>query len=626
MKTILSRIDRILVLLGMAVGLIAIFLSVRFQLNREYLGVALILGSGLYAAFSHLNNKMQSSGRRSSNIFIAGSIISFQLVLILSEVVVRNLLYFRSIGYIALVIGATSICALQVELFVGKANLHWIETVILMEICLLSISIKSSAYFMYPAVSGNDPFLHVRIVQEIISNGVIPVSSYKFLPLTHLISAASSIITNLPPKDGLFSISILQSLVALGVYFLGRSLSNVKTGLFAALFFSLSDYSIQWGVQIIPMTFGIVLFTLILIGIFQRAFTQQNQDKTSWTILIIILCASLVVTHSLASMIALVMLTVLAVGNSFYLHRSNGRGWVDWSLTILMCIGLFTYWMYAFPNPGLDFFSMMIKSVKLALTTTEVGDVSSVSLAQQFNYTSLLLSEMGWSILLVFTIAGGIEAFTNRIRQPAGIFVTLLAGLFLAVTYGGAIVGAAAILPARWIIFLYIPASVLAAYFLAKIIVSEQRVLKVPGLGIVIVICFFMITQPSRAMPDSPIYSAEFGYRPSYYTSEITGMDFVNQHFDPACQVSASAKTSLYLYQASLLDPRKPSTYQNAGLIVLRQFDFEKGIFIPYEPKMVSLYTPITPDLMNYLASYQIYRTYDDGSTRIYATRDCTSK
>ena len=83
-----------------------------------------------------------------------------------------------------------------------------------------------------------------------------------------------------------------------------------------------------------------------------------------------------------------------------------------------------------------------------------------------------------------------------------------------------------------------------------------------------------MITQPGRAMPDSPLYSFEFGLRPSFFSSEIKGFDFVQQHFDSSCMVVASSKSNLYLTQAGQLDPRIPETYQTANIITLRRFDF----------------------------------------------------
>ena len=406
---VVKEFDKYLAVFSIFAGTVAIFLSVRFQLNREYLGAAVILGASLYLSGKVGMRKNQIASYRIPQYFGWLLIAIFFVYIFLGETVVRNSIYSRSFGYILLILGAVIICAIQIGIIVGLANFHWIEAIILLEICLLSISVKSGAFFLYPDVSGNDPFLHTRIIQEIMTQGIIPKSSYQFLPLMHLISASFGLITELSPKLGLFYISIIQSIVSLGIYFIGKGLYNTKTGLFAVLLFSLSDYSIQWGVQIIPMTVGTILFILIFISVLQRAYSTDIKDKLSWIIVIILLCACLIVTHTLASLIVLVMLGILAFGTTSYNLITRSKNWVEWSLTVLLCIGLITYWMYAFPSPGRDFFSIVVKSIKYALLTSEVGDVSSVSLAQDYNYLSLLLSEMGWSLLLIFTIAGAIE-------------------------------------------------------------------------------------------------------------------------------------------------------------------------------------------------------------------------
>jgi hypothetical protein len=623
---LVKEIDKYLAIFGIIIGFIAIFLSLRYHLNREYLGVAIITGSSLYIVCRNLLKRRQVKVYRFPRWSIWVTFILFMFFIFFSETVVRNSLYYRSAGYILLIMGAVIICLLQVELFVDQANLSWMITAILLEICVLGLSVKSSAFFMYPDVSGNDPFFHQRVIQEIVTQGIIPVTSYQSLPLMHLISASFMFLTDLSSKFGLFYISILQSLVYLGLYFLGKGISDSKTGLIAVILFSLSDYSIQWGVQIIPMTVGTILFTLILISVFQRAYSRDEKDKTSWTVVIIILGASLIVAHSLSSLIVLVVLATIALATSIYNLFIKTKDWVQWSLTILLCIGLFTYWMYAFSSPGLDFFSMVVKSFNSAIATAEVGDVSRVSLAQELNYTSVLLSEMGWSLLLVITIAGALESITKRIRQPSGRLIAAITGVLLIVTYGGAIIGAGAILPARWIVFLYVPAAVLGASYLTKMIASSTNMLRISGLLFVVVISFFMITQPGRAMPDSPLYAPEFGFRLGFYSSEIQGLDFVLHHFDSSCKVVASSKSDLYLYQAGQLDPRKPNTYQKANIIVLRSFDEINGVFIPFEPGKIYYYAPITPEFVSYLLQPQILRSYDDGSVKIFATSDCALK
>ena len=100
-------------------------------------------------------------------------------------------------------------------------------------------------------------------------------------------------------------------------------------------------------------------------------------------------------------------------------------------------------------------------------------------------------------------------------------------------------------------------------------------------------------------------------------------MDYALENYDSDCKFVSSSLTNLYLVRSGQLDPRNPNTYLYANVILLRTYDYQKGVFIPYEPGKVYFFTPLTREFLEYLHEPEILKSYDNGTITIYSSLNC---
>ncbi|MBN1993405.1 MAG: glycosyltransferase family 39 protein [Anaerolineae bacterium] len=629
-NTITSRTDVFLAIVGLGIGIAAIFASEYYNLNRTHLGYAISIACLIYLSIRNFLSERKSSNPSSfwqtaTEPFVI-VVFVFLIFLLTSIFVLRESLYYRNPAYFGFFLSAVAIVVLQITILDCAPT--WKQAVLLGQILLLSISFRAGAFFLYPSVSGNDPFYHQRLIEELMVTGEVPESSYSPFPVMHLLAAVFCLVSGLTSKMGIFLVSILQSIALLGVFPIGKMLFEARTGLFAALLISLSDYQIQWGVQIIPMTLAIVFFILILLSLFERKESQKPGEKISWTIIIILFSSIMVLTHSLATLILffalLVMMALPGLMRFINDRMSRSSILVSTTLSIIVGVGMLSYWMVSYLRPNLDFFSLATLSVKSALSTVELGNVESVSIAGSLNKWSVFLGEAGWTVLLIFSLVGALASFNNQTQENDSVVLTSLLGAFLGVTYGASVIGAAAILPARWIVFLYVPASLLVATVLSRLLYIQGKLKIMASLTtplILFLILALMITSPTRSIPDSPLYVSNLSVRPGFYISEIEGFNYVKNVYGNNT-LAASAKSSLYLDKAEIIDPRNPTTYEPASLIVHREYDMIKGFSIPFPKEQVIELVPPSESFADYLSGPSRLRVYDNGIVQSFLSLD----
>jgi hypothetical protein len=623
-KTKRADIDVLAAWAGLGLGIVGILLSEYYGLNRTHLGCAICVACLGYLATRHWLPKRESTYCRSrwqtSDRIFACATVLFLVLLLASVAVVSRSLYRRPATYFWLFASAAVLLTAQIALL--DLSAPWRQRALLGQILLLGISLRAGAFFLYPTVSGNDPFVHQRWIDELIATGKFPQhTSYASFPIVHLLAAALSLMLGSTSKVGLFGVSVLHSLALLAAFPIGKRLLGIRTGLLAALLLSFSDYQILWGIQIIPNTLGIAWFLLAMMALVKREADVDSREKMGWTISALLFLGVVLFTHTLSTFVLLVTLSaILTTGTvlKWVKLSTTKSSVVSTTLPILLGVAMPAYWMHSFPNPERDFFTRTVLSISSALLMAQLGSAEAVSIAGSIDAWAVFAGEAGWTLLLIPALMGALSSLNQKLRRTESLIWAQLMALFLATVYVSGVMGIQQILPARWVPFLYLPACLLAASLLSRLLAAPTWK-ALASFTIVVLLSatvFLMATSPSKSALDSPLYAESLSVRPGFYTSELAGMRHA-EHTYPG-PLAASAKSRRFLQSARSIDPRQPESYERASLVVMREFDIAKGFFIPFTKRQLIEIIPPTPEFLAHLDGPSRVQVYDSGTVQLF--------
>jgi len=130
---------------------------------------------------------------------------------------------------------------------------------------------------------------------------------------------------------------------------------------------------------------------------------------------------------------------------------------------------------------------------------------------------------------------------------------------------------------------------------------------------------FFMITSPI-VNPNNQLYAKELSGRSALIQSEIEAAEFINW-LNPR-EIHANSKYIYFINMnygdyKNLINPDKPDTYRS-GLVILRNYDLEKGFTIPLFGAKGKLLEVIYPSEEFYKFLNNSIKMYENGEVRIY--------
>jgi hypothetical protein len=221
--------------------------------------------------------------------------------------------------------------------------------IILIQILLLGTSIAWSQLLIFPSLVGVDPWYHSAFTNGIINEGFIPGGSYSKLPLFHLMIASTSLLVDLPYKFAtMLSVSIGQIICnAMFIFLIANNLfKNHRVGLMASLFVIIASHHIFMSYWSIPNGFGVVFIPIVLYLILSRARTSyQENGAVSRTIIMLLLMAAIVLTHTVAAVGMAVILFVAWVALKLYggLHN-RAKNHIALSIPLGFTVLMFAWW------------------------------------------------------------------------------------------------------------------------------------------------------------------------------------------------------------------------------------------------------------------------------------------
>lgn len=461
----------------------------------------------------------------------AGSVYSLS-----TEILHRPLIYFLLTSLSAAMI------ALQILYYRGKGTI-WL---VLFEILILSLSIRASAFWVFPTIPGADSWWHAEVVKDYVARGQIfqqlsttgGVNHYYSMPVMHLNVAITQMVTGIGYKAAMFlgaSLPLLLSTVF--VFLIGRWLVNDRVGLLAMLLLSLSDYHIRWGAEnIIAMSFGITLFTMILYLLMVRG----SQAEVFRRVLITMLMIVLILTHTVSAFIMACFLLVAAIGSYIYkfLYRDRNQGersMLTFTLAELFIVAMLFHAMYIYMiREGMSFFDSMTGwFYRSIMEKAEFLVTRAPSAATEWGQIGPIMNISGYLLLLLWGIIGCLLwlSWKHHSKTKVGLIAAIVVMIGLPLSFP--VFGISNIEPTRWPAFYYVILSIPAAVSILTITnrIRYQALRGFVSASIIFGFSFLMITN-SVSNADSPVYAAYLNERLVYTESEMAVAQWVISTYD----------------------------------------------------------------------------------------------
>jgi len=622
-------------------GLIAVILSLVYHWNKECTGLAFSLGAILSLLISRRSDKIiitngvkkekKHISRFSEIVLIISLCLSvFSIVIFLNSK--QN--YYLPLQYFLIVSLIGLLISMQI-LFSKSLSKH--ETyLILLEIFILSGIVSVSFLFLFPGPYGNDAPYHVEFIKSIIASGNTQSyhGQYQNYPGYHLLFVFIDLIT------GLCNLKIAQSVIALVqvlfltfVFILTKKLLNEKVALISTLLVSLSPHILQPRYVYFPCAFTAVFSILVIYLLLYPNYS--NSKTTIFFLLLIVVFITTVFFHPLPPAILVIAFFVIFI-TRISLIRSKK---LEISRTNILFISIFTlvtlftliWWMKPIGNQQ-SLFSTLVLLVKNALRKFDFTAVERATLAPLYSLIDITLIDLGFTILILFGIAGAFYTLRriciNNIEKSLQnkeklLYLSTIALIFIPVPYLLTLIFPQS-LPDRWFPFIEILASMFAGIGILVIFKRLKRYkLHYTLLFVLFITIFFMITTPT-VNPNNQLYAKELSGRSALTQSEIGAAEFINW-LNPQ-RIHANSKYVCFINR-TLADPHdfininEPNTYRN-GLVVIREYDLEKGFTIPLFGSKGKLLEIIYPNEQFYTFINKSNKLYENGEVMMYFNKE----
>jgi hypothetical protein len=574
--------------LGIVVSLLNLLASSAYMIT---VGPLLVLVCLLYLIFRKrllgATIELQTSKRFTliTNIVfwlsLTGSILS------LSEATLH-----RPVAYFILTSLCASMIGLQIIYCRTKGNIVYI----LLQILILSLSVRASAYFVFPSLVGADPWFHLEYIKAYVTQGYIPESMpaavggayYLSFPVTHLYAAAMKLITAGGYKLTMFlGIGIPVMLSSIFVFLIGRDLANTRVGLLAMLLLNLSDYNLHYSIETIAQSFGIVLFIMIAYLVVRNKHGQQYSNPILITLTFLMLLMMLL-THTISTAVTFCFLILLLFSKYIYarLYRNKilpTRHTINPILVIVIGFGaaILVYWSVSRYTGTGTFFEVWFSRLLYWLSSR----ASLLGTVHRGAELGIILDISGFLLLLILAELGSLLWLSQKWldKTKFGFIASWI--VLIAIVFIFPLLNLDFVPSGRFFPYVYVLLSIVGAVGLFALIsrISAFKFRNIILSGILGVLSFFMITN-TLVNVDSPIYNIENNKRLAYTISEMTVGEWAVTNYDGkivtcvtyAHQILAAKLGAEYIdySQMNMLDEQQ----QENDLVIWRDIMKERPI------------------------------------------------
>ena len=434
-----------------------------------------------------------------------------------------------------------------------------------MKITLVSLILSASAFFVSSYPIGSDPWAHLEYIKNYLQFNSLTVSGvtqkvgdyYLNYPISHILATTLSLITNLSARISFYMIGITLILSTIFTYlFVKEMCNNSNIALFSLLLINFADCHIHWTDQIIAMSYGLAIYSIIIYLIVKDCSINYSTNisaynRPTYISLLVLFIAILIWTHTISAFITLITVTCLFIAsliNQKILHVKSNENFISFSLVILIIVILLYHWT----DPNYSFFDKILIRLINSLSS-EASFLDMTSHSNVMGRYEMLLLPFGFLIYTFFGIIGSLFAlskfhyFTTQIKL---LFTVLI--LYI-IRYTFPIFGLRNVVPDRWPAFIYVIFVLFITIGFFKIVfsVKHQRHQMVSIFIILFVSSFFMVTNGETNL-DSPIYGKEVIERLVWTDSEMSLFIHINELYDNvivADKNTGSRPFETYLYR-----------------------------------------------------------------------------
>jgi len=526
-----DNLDTITSILGLMLGIVIASLYLTCStIHLLTLGTALSLASLGYLIIR--TKKESTSPYKDSKILKTLSEAAFFILFSLSLLLLHTS-EGRPLFYFVLI----SLCAGLVAVSIQNVRTKWDSYLQIAKILMVSLNLRYSVFYQFEG-SGVDYWGHLKWNDLLSQTGNIEVLAGKesFFPIMHIQVAINQIITDSPIKDASnFAVIIPLVISSVCVYLVARRYYGEKVGLLAILIVNITDFHILWGIQPQTTSFGLCLFYFILFVLFGTDF---HKEKHRWSILLIILIPSIILTHAVSSFILFTTLFGLLAGTLIYKLLFN-RDEPIFLIPIVILYGI-AFLQHSFialysKEGSRSFFDQIF--LQLNYQTSENAEFLNRPEAVIEYVHELpplierIANTMGLTILIFLSIIGCLFWLSVHYRNRSSFSMITCIILLLGITFGFPLFGIRNIIPSRWFAYLYFFLSIMAAFAVVNI---SNRFHKPAFSKVFTIIMIFSLTifmtSCTISNQDSPLWLSESTISTTYTIQEVKGAETLSEY------------------------------------------------------------------------------------------------
>lgn len=529
-KNRIYHTDTIIALVGVGLGIVITFINLVY--SNQYL---ITLGPILtFICLFYLSYREQLLSPPAPPLFVLPpnilriiGIIFWMLTAIIVILYYHAPVYTRSVPFFVLI--ALCIVLLGFEALYAKPKGNIQVFGMFIKIIFLSLILRASAYYISPFPVGQDPWAHTEYVKNFLNFGYLEVGNYHRgtgvtdyyvgYPIMHLYAVSTDLICNLCVKDSMFIVGVVLTVSTVFVFLIVKHLvNNVNMALFSMLLINFADFHIQWSIQIISMTFGIAVFTILIYAI----VSNWKKPHIFYPALMLVCMSLLVWTHTVSTFVALTSLFVIFIAGLVYPVVYNvekgGKNMVPIAIITFFIIILMFKWL----DPSYLFLENILK-----------GLVDSVSAEAEFLGRAEIKSDVngligdlsniiGFLMLVTFGILGSLSCLSDRYINKAKFSLILMICALFFVFFVFPLFGLRNIVPYRWPAFIYVVLVLFVTIGLVTVLnlIRHSTSRRLFLFTVLFIISIFMTTNFVTNL-DSPIFGKDQATRSFLHDSEI---------------------------------------------------------------------------------------------------------
>jgi hypothetical protein len=526
-----------------------------------------------------------------------------------------SFLYNRPPEYFVVVAIFAGIVGAEIGALEPRSSRNINLYVVLAQIIMLAAAVRWSVAFAFPGFVGIDPWYHAWGVEHIIKSGQTftqfddlsyyffeysPLGRYSQRPLMHLMVAAAQLLAGFPSLQDafVFSIGTFEVISVVFVFILCKRIVNdARYAALGSLFVGLSSFHIQWGFFLVPMTMGVGLFSLVLYLVHMNWQTRSQRVVMGLCFLMVIVTA---LTHTIAALVVVMTLSCYWIAENVSSLVSLGGARRKFIGILLggAVVTVVANWMFS---------NFIDEELKFVLISTTLQPIRLVFR----NVNAFEVDSIGEYILYFFAVLGGLSWLRGLNRSRAAVLLSSL--LIAAVTYGGVIAGASAILPDRWLVFVLIA---LAPMAVAGYGFVSRGMGRARGVLLLAIVLFAFFSTASRNDNYDPVVLPEIPAlpRPAFKQSEIVAGEAAVSFFRGNLFADwRYASTMAYLFERKfiILDWGHLQVGAINGIALERRFVYTNN---------ATLATKLAEEL------YLVDRTYANGEVVLFSSMNATGR